>query len=908
MPFIKISGLTTATAVSATNQFEINQNGGSRSATVAQVAAFARTSATDPVVLPAGTVSAPALTFTGDTNTGIYSPAADTIAFTEGGVEAMRLDASGNVGIGTSSPTSRLTVAGGASPVEIYQNSASVRFSSSPNRTNNYYLGANISDSVDAGFIIGYGTDIGTGTPRIIINSSGNVGVGGSPGTDSRLRIEGTESRLRSVNTTSGAIAYFGAMSPNEARAWSVTGTDLTLGTNNTERMRIDASGRVGIGTSSPASPLEVSSTSQFSGIALTGTGRAWSVGSNSTAVVNVNYQHDAMAFTASGTERMRIDASGNVGIGTSSPVSYAGANDRVLTVFNVDQNITLGARYQIGVGQLAFINSGNTNNTGPTNFALMTGGVERMFITAAGLVGIGTSSPGANLDVAASGTVSAGNVVRVFNSTDGAGAGALGIVKFGSTAAPYGAYAANNVGVNSAFTNLLFGTETAHNAIFYTSNVERMRITAAGNVGIGTSSPQGRFNVSGGRAFFGPNGETYAIGLGFNQTRVNSGQTYYIGATDSATPSLVFSDAGGSERMRIGANGRVGFGTSSTDYPVDIQADAAAFGWNIRGRVADGISVGRFANNSNTETVRLIAYNDSTFAISNTSSTTERMRIDASGNVGINTLSPGARLDVAGFTRLGRYGGAFQGVTLVNDDNSASSETISFIDTQNNLLVADTNIFFGHQTDGGSYISFATTPPGSRSSDRRQERMRLMANGQFYIGTTTPRIAARISVENNGFAGYFACTGTGGGNIPLIVERYSDDGVSIEFKRNNAVVGNINVTSTSTNYSSGSDYRLKENVVPLVGASARVQALKPSRFNFIADPSRTVDGFLAHEAAEVVPEAVSGEKDAVNEDGSIKPQGIDQSKLVPLLTAALQEALAEITSLKARVAILENK
>ena len=91
MPFIKISGLTTATAVSATNQFEINQNGGSRSATVAQVAAFARTSATDPVVLPAGTVSAPALTFTGDTNTGIYSPAADTIAFTEGGVEAVRI-------------------------------------------------------------------------------------------------------------------------------------------------------------------------------------------------------------------------------------------------------------------------------------------------------------------------------------------------------------------------------------------------------------------------------------------------------------------------------------------------------------------------------------------------------------------------------------------------------------------------------------------------------------------------------------------------------------------------------------------------------------------------------------------------------------------------------------------------
>lgn len=110
MPFIKISGLTTATAVSATNQFEINQNSTSRSATVAQVAAFARGTATDTVVLSAGTVSAPALTFTGDTNTGIYSPAADTIAFTEGGVEAMRIDSNANVGIGETSITEKLVV------------------------------------------------------------------------------------------------------------------------------------------------------------------------------------------------------------------------------------------------------------------------------------------------------------------------------------------------------------------------------------------------------------------------------------------------------------------------------------------------------------------------------------------------------------------------------------------------------------------------------------------------------------------------------------------------------------------------------------------------------------------------------------------------------------------------------
>jgi hypothetical protein len=110
MPFIKISGLTTATAVSATNQLEINQNGGSRSATLAQVAALVRASATDVVMLPAGNATSPAIFPTGDTNTGIFFPAADTIAFTEGGVEVVRINSTGNVGIGTSITPVRLTI------------------------------------------------------------------------------------------------------------------------------------------------------------------------------------------------------------------------------------------------------------------------------------------------------------------------------------------------------------------------------------------------------------------------------------------------------------------------------------------------------------------------------------------------------------------------------------------------------------------------------------------------------------------------------------------------------------------------------------------------------------------------------------------------------------------------------
>jgi hypothetical protein len=121
------------------------------------------------------------------------------------------------------------------------------------------------------------------------------------------------------------------------------------------------------------------------------------------------------------------------------------------------------------------------------------------------------------------------------------------------------------------------------------------------------------------------------------------------------------------------------------------------------------------------------------------------------------------------------------------------------------------------------------------------------------------------------------------------------------------AKVGNITITTSTVSINSTSDYRAKENVVDIADGISRLKELKPYRFNFIRDPSTTVDGFFAHEVSPLVPEAVCGEKDAVDEDGNPDYQGIDQSKLVPLLTAALQEAVAKIEALEARVATLEG-
>jgi hypothetical protein len=180
---------------------------------------------------------------------------------------------------------------------------------------------------------------------------------------------------------------------------------------------------------------------------------------------------------------------------------------------------------------------------------------------------------------------------------------------------------------------------------------------------------------------------------------------------------------------------------------------------------------------------------------------------------------------------------------------------------------------------------------------------MRISNNGDFLIGQqTTSSPGSGNTTEGIGFeprnGSIFLSRASAGA---FYVNRNSD-GTVCQFSRSGAGVGTISVTTTATAYNTSSDYRLKENVTPVTDSITRLQQLKPSRFNFIADPTKTVDGFIAHEVQTVVPECVTGEKDAVDAEGNPVYQGIDQSKLVPLLTAALQEAVAKIESLEARL------
>ena len=111
--------------------------------------------------------------------------------------------------------------------------------------------------------------------------------------------------------------------------------------------------------------------------------------------------------------------------------------------------------------------------------------------------------------------------------------------------------------------------------------------------------------------------------------------------------------------------------------------------------------------------------------------------------------------------------------------------------------------------------------------------------------------------------------------------------------------VGSITVNTTNAAFNTSSDYRLKENIAPMTGALAKVSQLKPCTYTWKMDGS-SGEGFIAHELAEVIPQAVSGEKDALDKDGNISPQGIDTSYLVATLTAAIQELKAEFDAYKA--------
>ena len=221
-----------------------------------------------------------------------------------------------------------------------------------------------------------------------------------------------------------------------------------------------------------------------------------------------------------------------------------------------------------------------------------------------------------------------------------------------------------------------------------------------------------------------------------------------------------------------------------------------------------------------------------------------------------------------------------------------------------------DTSTFEHTYINSNNSIIF--TKGSSATTSSNTEYFRLDSSGKLYSGSDTPwLLGSGGSLAVSLGQGSFPFTAANPSNVVGIFNRMTTTGTVVEIKYNAAVVGSISTNGSSTTYNTSSDYRLKENVEYTFDATTEVKKLKPCKFNFIGT-SETIEGFVAHELSEVVPLAVTGTKDATKEedvfdDEGVKTgtktvpdyQGIDQSKLVPLLVKTIQELEARITALE---------
>jgi hypothetical protein len=249
----------------------------------------------------------------------------------------------------------------------------------------------------------------------------------------------------------------------------------------------------------------------------------------------------------------------------------------------------------------------------------------------------------------------------------------------------------------------------------------------------------------------------------------------------------------------------------------------------------------------------------------------TTAVTIDTSQNVGIGTTSPSQKLHVNngsilssnyyGLATASAFGTTTTAVTVYGSTGSAGIT---------NALLFNTN---------------------------GAERMRLSSTGSLSLNTT--------NTDNR-----FNIVWVPSGETAIVMKSTSEtyNGQAILFQNSSGgTAGYINQQTSTVSYVSISDYRLKENIAPLSSGLTTIGELKPVTYNWKIDGAAG-EGFLAHELQEVIPLAVSGEKDAVNDDGSIKPQGVDYSKIVVHLVAACQELSAKNDALEARLAALEAK
>ena len=354
-------------------------------------------------------------------------------------------------------------------------------------------------------------------------------------------------------------------------------------------------------------------------------------------------------------------------------------------------------------------------------------------------------------------------------------------------------------------------------------------------------------------------------------------------------------------------SNNRVGIGTTSPSNFLEIEGGSTV----STQIVVDGTGRYRGLEINENGTRKAYFHHDATDnkALLNTAEgilsfatgDSERMRIDSSGNMllGLSSTSFPKRLNVQGSS------GAI--IALKNNDTTSyAADTNTSIEfglntgnTGNQNGACEIRAFKENGTNGNNArgLSFYTGANGGSPS----ERIRITSSGHLFHNCT--------SSPDSSDPGTAIIADANQGEI-RIATNSTAQAVLMQFRNPNGVVGDIRTSGSGIIINGTSDYRVKENAVAISDGITRLKTLKPYRFNFKADPTKTLDGFFAHEVTSAVPEAVTGTKDEIaTEDNDLRGfkkgdlilQGIDQSKLVPLLVAALQEAIGRIEALEAK-------
>jgi len=554
---------------------------------------------------------------------------------------------------------------------------------------------------------------------------------------------------------------------------------------------------------------------------------------------------------------------------------------------FRIKFNDTGGINNDVGIGQpdassLAF----NTISNGTIRFYNGTDG-EMMRLDASGRLGINTISPSANLEsegnVSSTTQFSGFQALRIQNA-NGAAYGVTADINFVAGTGSNNRGAAIGVEFSGATNgnNLYFATNP-NNVSSNDTLVEAMRITYDAKVGIGTTSPSTKFVVSNAGAEgleVGHSSGTVEL-IGYNRSGSARspidivGQTFKVLTGNPGLSTGLFQDSSGNVGIGIASNGRkLHLHEASSDNNF-ISITNSTTG----STTSDGILIGMAGDES------LLISNKENNGIQFHTNNTERMRIDSTGNIQLPFFDAnnGLRNKISWVSQAN----FFDEVAYIAVDRTATSGAVSD-------------------------MVFATG-----SANAVSERVRILSDG-------------RVSFNSNGTVNatyQFDYAPATGGIIVNTNATFTGNSAAVQFRTAGSTIsGSITLTNngTTTAYVTSSDYRLKENAVAISDGITRLKTLKPYRFNFKSVPDKTVDGFFAHEVT-AVPEAIVGDKDETKnvlyteEDtipsgkkvGDVKEvepvyQSMDYGKITPLLTAALQEAIAKIETLETKVAALE--